>query len=120
MINKYTLTSGARSYKADRGSDKSTDPYPDPPPSGKPGAGELQSIVTMSKDKDNIPTKYYVKHLDRAKGAIGAYGAPNWCIYERLPQGSNAVCQCYDEAMAQRIIGLLEDSERDAERHGQR
>ena len=59
----------------------------------------------MSKDNDKSQSRYYIKQLDRK--ATGA-PVPNWCVYERLPRGSNAVCLCYDEQTAQLIMGLLE------------
>jgi hypothetical protein len=46
-------------------------------------------------------TRYYIKEINRT------HGAPNWAIYERTEAGTHAVCLCYDEQLARRIMRLL-------------
>jgi hypothetical protein len=67
--------------------------------------------MSNSNDQASKESKYYIKNLDRTQGTVGAYDAPNWCIYERLDasRGSIAVCLCYDEPMAQHFMGLLNE-----------
>jgi hypothetical protein len=45
--------------------------------------------------------RYYVKQLTRT------HGAPNWVVYERTEKGTRAVCLCYEESDARRIMRLL-------------
>jgi hypothetical protein len=60
----------------------------------------------QSRQSDKKPT-YYIKQFARPRGA------PSWVIYERLESGTGgvyqirAVCVCYNESTALRIMRLL-------------